>query len=402
MADFPAILEPNLIPPTDEVCVTISNAELRSIARRARLFFGEVPLGCPVQVAVVSGRPFRWYLDNETAVAWFDATIDPVDVRDDEVNAIVTLPLDFLLAISEMYPHCDDLDLLVDPVGNCVRVSDNGVYVAAPLGGQRKVSRPYFEEDGQTIVARLSDLLKIARALSVPLVLPKAIEVFDEQQPFFSLTCEGNVLAARRNWKKFSGGEATVDVEIEGTWNQGIELESGSFLSTCACFGDFEDVDVQLKILHHGPATLAIEAPRFGCIIDIQTELSAKYKDIVAERLAVSGYDYDDSRHDGDIVFSVFVGEFELTIQVVHDEASEMDFFRLETVACRDVDVSDFIAQELNSWNTSLPGIKLMHDNGMILVRYEVPTRHLETLISHLDLVSETAEGVRLVREVFS
>lgn len=402
MADFPENFGTTLLPPTDEVCLTISTEELRTIARRAKVFFGDIPLGCPVQIVLVSGCPARWYLDNETVVAWFDASTHPTNVRDDDVNAIVTLPLDFLLAISEQYSHCDELDLLVDPVGGNVRVSEDGVCVTAPIGGQRDLSRPYFSEDGQAIVTRLSDLLKAAYALSFPLVLPKAIEVFDEQQPFVNLTCKGEWLIARRNWKKFSGGEVSVDIGIRGTWDRDVELESETFLATCASLADFEDVDVELKVLHHGPSTLLMEGPTFGCIINIQTELSAKYKDIVAEHLAVSGYDFDDFRYDGDVVFSIFVDELELTVNVVHDQGADLDFIRLQTIACRNVEINDFIAQELNSWNTSLPGIKLLHDNDRIIVRYEVPAQHLETLVTHIDLVRETAEGVRMVREVFS
>lgn len=402
MADFPAILDATLLPPTDEVCLTVSIEELRTLARRVDLFFGEVPFGSPVQVSVISGRPFRWYLDNDTVVAWFDASNHPTNVRDEDVNAIVTIPLDFLLAISRMYPEVDEVTLLIDPVGGNVRVSEGGSYVTAPLGSQRELSYPYFGADGQSVVAPLSELVRAAHTLSVPLVLPKAIEVIDEQQPFVTLTCEGSVLAARRDWKNFAGGVAGADVRIEGTWNRSVELESEAFLAVCACFADFGDVDVELKILLHGPATLSIEGPSFGCVIDIQSELSVKYKDMVMERLAVSGFDYDDSRHDGDIVFSVFVGEVELTIEAFHDAVVDMDFFRLQAIACRGVEINDFIAQELNSWNTSLPGIKLIHEDRRIVVRYEVPVQHLATLVKHLDLVAETAEGVRLVREVFS
>jgi hypothetical protein len=99
---------------------------------------------------------------------------------------------------------------------------------------------------------------------------------------------------------------------------------------------------------------------------------------------------------------NVFVEDDLVSVSVVGNEESNVHYVRADLIACRDVPRTEFIAQEINSWNNSLEGIKIIQRGQHIIVRYEALAQHYEDVISRLSLIHETAEGFRLLREVFA
>jgi hypothetical protein len=148
---------------------------------------------------------------------------------------------------------------------------------------------------------------------------------------------------------------------------------------------------------------VTIDGGHWGFSVEIAQEGAFQYSPLILAELSSRGFDteIDSIEEDGHVV-NVFVEDDLISLSIVSDDDLSIHYVRADLIACRDLPRSEFIAQEINSWNSSLEGIKIIHREEHVIIRYEALAQHYEDVISQLSLLHETAEGFRLLREVFA
>jgi hypothetical protein len=375
----------------------VSLAELNELHDRATRLVGETPSWHTVQLQLQQGEAHRWFYSENNITGWF---------LSDTISACLTGWATFPLAVwgtaVEVFTHCEQINITVNTETREFRITDNTYVVTAHLPEQRPSVDPYWEEGGQRVTVSSADLARIGRVL---MATPTSLEdqhVRDASIPFVQLTCAGGSLVAGRDWKHFDSGNFAIKVPAIGEWNRTIEIFPFPLATELYAADIPGDVPVVLTLLGHHPNLLTVDATQWGFSVELVAEKIHQYRTGVLAEISAAGLDCDTEFTDGDThIVNVYVEDEEVAIHVITNEELGIDHLRADLVACRGVPRTDFIAQEINSWNSSLEGIKIIQRGENIIVRYECAVQHSSDLIAQLALLQETAGGFRLIREVF-
>jgi hypothetical protein len=221
--------------------------------------------------------------------------------------------------------------------------------------------------------------------------------------PFVQLSCVNGVLEASRDWKNFHSGRFSISVPAAGEWNRQIEVCPFPLVGEFYAADIAGDVPVTLTILSHYPQIVTIDGGQWGFFVEVAQEGAFQYTPLILAEISSRGFDSEiDSIKDDGHVVNVFVEDDLVSLSIVSNDDLNIHYVCADLIACRDIPRSEFFAQEINSWNSSLEGIKIIHKGEQVIIRYEALAQHYEDVISQFSLLHETAEGFRLLREVFA
>jgi hypothetical protein len=376
----------------------LSLEELNELNDRATRLNGESPSRHTVQLLLHEGKQNRWVFAENNVTGWYVShTISSC------LTGWVTFPLAVWTAVVEVFTDVEHVNITVDTEIDTFRITDGVRVVTAHLPEQQSGVDPYWDEDGTSITVGAKDLAKIGRVLMTTPTSIEDIHVAEAIVPFAQLSCVDGVLEASRDWKNFYGGKFSISVPAVGEWNRQIEVCPFPLAGELYAADIPGDVPVTLTILSHHPQIVTINGGQWGFFVEVTQEGAFQYTPLILAEIASQGFDSEnDSIGDDGHVVNVFVEDDLVSISVVGNEESNVHYVRADLIACRDVPRTEFIAQEINSWNNSLEGIKIIQRGQHIIVRYEALAQHYEDVISRLSLIHETAEGFRLLREVFA
>ena len=376
----------------------LSLEELNELNDRATRLNGESPTRHMVQLFLQEGTQNRWVFTENNVTGWYVSdNISPC------LTGWVTFPLAVWTAVVEVFTDVEHVNVTVDTEINSFRITDGVHVVTAHLPEQQPHVDPYWEEDGSSITVGAKDLAKIGRVLMTTPTSIEDIHVVQAIVPFVQLSCVDGVFEASRDWKNFNSGKFSISVPAIGEWNRQIEVCPFPLVGEFYAADIQGDVPVALTILSHHPQIVTVDGGRWGFFVEIAQEGAFQYAPLILAEISSQGFDCEIDSIDGDgHVVNVFVEDDLVSLSIVSDDELNIHYVRADLVACRDLPRSDFIAQEINSWNSSLEGIKIIHRGDKVIIRYEALAQHYEDVISQLSLIHETAEGFRLLREVFA
>lgn len=382
-----------------ELWIEVTLDDLRNLINRGTRLHGGVSVGEMAYLQVAPGRRHRWHLRNETVSAWFTG-----ETITHGVYVTMGFPWSFLSAVATAFHDGvrERIALRVGTDRTSVRVQHDGATFTSMAETRKEIPQTYFGEAGDPIVVQVSDVRRLARTLSICPVAPLMLEMLETPKPFVTVSCRDGLLTATRDWGAFDGGTVSIAVPAEGSWSRTVQFDAEMFLDDLALIDG--SGTVSLTLLTHCPRILQIDSGGSGYFVQLENQLVTKYRQTLEDLLLENGFDHDYEmvEDDSNQLLNVFVGDDSVQVHVIGSGETGYDMVRVDLVACDDVESNDFIAQELNSWNSSLEGIKVLHIDRRIVVRHEFPAQNLEQIISQLPLVQETAEGVRMVREVFT
>ena len=376
----------------------LSLEELNELNDRATRLHGESPSHHMVQLVMQEGIQNRWVFSENNVTGWYVSdTISPC------LTGWVTFPLAVWTAVVEVFTDVEQVNVTVDTEMNTFRITDGVHVVTAYLPEQQPGVDPYWDEDGSNITVGAKDLAKVGRVLMTTPTSIEDIHVVEAIVPFVQLSCVEGVLEASRDWKNFNSGKFSISVPAIGEWNREIEVCPFPLVGEFYAADIAGDVPVTLTILSHHPQIVTIDGGHWGFSVEIAQEGAFQYTPLILAELSSRGFDteIDSIEEDGHVV-NVFVEDDLISLSIVSDDDLSIHYVRADLIACRDLPRSEFIAQEINSWNSSLEGIKIIHREEHVIIRYEALAQHYEDVISQLSLLHENAEGFRLLREVFA
>lgn len=377
--------------------------EVRIVNEWASNFIGEKPTYHTVVLQLTPGRTRRWTIGEFNLTGWLVTVAEASSLLESDLAGCITLPVAAFGAVIDVFEGETNLSWFVDTESSQIQVCGAGMQFVTKLPDQQVFPQLYQAEQGDTVVVEASDLVKMARVARSTVASLEERHMTSAPLPFLTLSFEEGGLIGSRDWRHFEGGITSLEVPARGDWKSPIQIQPRPIIDELNSLDRRAPGKVTLTVLHHFPRILCIRGRDWGYVVELESEQVHRYKREVLVLASQHGYDFDDEDlFEDNHVLNVFVGDAMVPIHVLTDELTGHDVLRAEIVVSEDVEMNEFIAQELNSWNTSLEGIKVLHLDRRIIVRHEVLAECAAELCQHLALLNETAEGVRMVREVFS
>ena len=375
----------------------VSLVELNELNDRATRLIGQAPSGHCVQLQFQQGQAHRWFYSENNVNGWFfSETISSC------LTGWVTFPLAVWASAVEVFTHCATINVTVDTQKREIRITDNTYVITAYLPEQLAPVDPYWQDTGQCITVSSADLARIGRVLMTTPISLEDSPVTDASVPFAQLAWKDGALVASRDWKHFDGGLFSVSVPASGEWNRTVEIFPFPIATEFYAADIAGDEPVTLTLLGHYPNYLTVGTTQWGFFVELVAEKIHQYRTRILAEISAAELDCETEFTSGDThIVNVFVDEDLVSIHVITNEDLGIDYLRAEVVACHNIPRTEFIAQEINSWNSSLEGIKFIQQGDTIVARYECAAQHISDLIAQLALLQETAKGFGLTREVF-
>ena len=381
----------------EEFSFEISIEEITELEQRSLQLIGEEPSWHCVQLELRPGQQHRWFYVENNVTGWFISS-----VIEKELNRVLTLPLAPLVSITEVFAEEDTVSVTVNTQGKHVEIVGGDYSVSFPFPTQLDPPELYLEETGDTVIVSASDLAKIGR---VAMVTAQSIEekhLTLAPLPFVEMFAEEGQLIARRDWCNFGGGMVSVAVPAVGGWGKILQVFPTP-ISTEFYLQDLAgDCEISMSVLHHCPNILRIDAPTWGYFVELQSEKVYQYRRFLAAAALSHGYDTDDEYvEDQNHLLNIFVNEDMVSVFVIPGENCASDYLRAELTVTYDIERTELIAHEINSWNNSLGEIKVLQQNKQVIIRYETPASQSDSLVEQLALLQKTAEDFRNILGVF-
>lgn len=375
----------------------LSLGELNELNDRATRLVGELANRHVIQLLLREGVQNRWFFIENNVTGWFES-----DTVSSCLTGWVTFPLAVWTAVVEVFTDLEYVNVTVDTDSNSFRITDGVQVVTAYLPEQQPGVDLYWEETGSSVTLGAKDLAKIGRVLMTTPTSIEDIHMVEATVPFAQLSCIDGILEASRDWKNFNSGKFSISVPAVGEWIGQVEVCPFPLVGEFYAADIAGDVPVTLTKLSHHPQIVTIDGGQWGFFVEIAQEGAFQYAPLIRAELSSQGFDteIDSLEEDGHVV-NVFVEDDLVSLWIVNDDDINVRYLRADLIACRNLPQSEFIAQEINSWNSSLEGIKIIHRGQHVIVRCEALAHHYEDVISQFSLIHETAEGFRLLREVF-
>lgn len=381
----------------EEFSFEISIEEIIELEQRSLQLIGEEPSWHCVQLELRPGQQHRWFYVEDNVTGWFISS-----VVEKELNKVLTFPLAPLVTIAEVFAEEDTVSVTVNTQGKYVEIVSGDYSVGFPFPTQLDALEPYLEETGDTVVVSSVDLAKIGR---VAMVTAQSIEekhLTSAPLPFLQLFAEEGQLIARRDWGNFGGSVVAVAVPAVGEWRRILQIFPTPIATELYLQDLAGDCEISMSVLHHCPNILRIDGPTWGYFVELQSEKVYQYRRFLAAAALSHGYDTDDEYvEDQNHILNIFVEEDMVSVFVIPGENCASDYLRAELTVTYDIERTEQIAHEINSWNNSLGEIKVLQRDKQVIIRYETPAAQSDSLVEQLSLLQKTAEDFRNILGVF-
>lgn len=338
---------------------------------------------------------YRWFFVEENVTTWFDT--EAGDVEDAPTSGLLTLPVYFLDAIRQTdYESASDcIELRISRTDGSITYKTEHVSFSTALPQQAVGPFPGQKESSSRIFIS-SDVLAQAGMMlqATPVVVPRDKDGFPvTYEPFAEFSYDGTDLVVSRDWSKMKGPVVSMRVHVGGDYRGTFSMFAPFVARELTLASAYGDSTTTIEFYDEQPNICRVSGKSWGVEIQLAHEYVVKYRSDVEEALTMCDAEIDlvpDTCEGWNPVVEMQVNSRTVTAAITPDVATGATYVRLNTNIISNLEWTEDVARELNSWNDQWPTVKLLHTDGVVHVVADVPVAAIPTLgDTVIDLVTK-------------